>query len=269
MEKPTADYTECSVCDVAMDGVGGEGVDVAKVRCDDGDVNKFASGDTLHEDDEELEEWLGQLELNDRSMRGGVVAVGGASGSVDMKPDSAVGGQLGVGVPDLVQDSPASHCPCKECHCETLHGPDSSSSICAAAAVYNHARQKGERAEFTSVTDASMSCDTPKSSGGPIYEWVKEARKAAGMPLGAPRRPTKGEILEFFVRHHCKCKAGMYWELEGWCHYCTSGLRRRVRDELWELAEEKEKEERGTKGVRKTLFVDGVEVDGPWPEAME
>ena len=254
MESNMEDNTESLVhelLEIAVVGVGGGTAGDAKVRCDDADVNKFASGGIVRENEKELEEWLGQMDLGEKDGDSGVAMASDASGLMNVEPDKAA----------------AHNCSCKKCSCKILHVPDVASSQCAAAATPDREHEKGELVEFTPTTDTMVMLETPKSTCGPIQEWVENARRAAGVALGTPRRPTRGELLDFFAHNHCKCGGSMYWELEGWCSYCTSGLRRRVRDELWEMTNAWVAK-RDSSGVRKTLFVDGVEADEPWPEPM-
>ena len=254
MESNMDDNTGSLVCDLdesVVVGVGGGTAGDAKVRCDDGDVNKFAAGGIERENERELEEWLGQMNLNEKFGDSGVVMASNTSGWMNMEPDNTV----------------AHDCSCNNCRCEILHVPAVASSQCAAVTTHDLGHQKDELVEFTPTVDTMVVLETPKSTRGPIQEWVENARKAAGMAPGTPRRPTKGELLDFFAHNHCKCGGAMYLELEGWCSYCTSGLRRRVRDELWEMTNAWVAK-RDNSGVRKTLFVDGVEADEPWPEPM-
>ena len=261
-------------------GVGGETGGDAKVRCDQDDVNKFASGGLWCEGYEGLEEWVSRLTMDEEKLEGTEVVMvdDGVCEPNQVKPDSAVEGQVEPDLSNLVHVVTAC-CTCTDfCFCATSHTSAStpSSSSVATSSDQGHAKDGAcamDDVESDAETDTMVLLDTPVTTGGPIHEWAEMTRRFAAsasseyVPL-TPRRPTKAEILDFFAHHHCRCAAANYEELDGTCGYCTSGLRRRVRDELWRMAYAK-KEETKWISARKTLFDDSVgEDDEGWPKPM-
>ena len=255
--------------------------DDQKVRIDLEDRTRLFCGD--HNG---LEEWLQQITLDDDDDDDdGVVVTGDTSEVIEMEPDNAARGQVGMDLPTLEctsvvgMDLPTLECasrkPCRAtgpCPCAKSSTPAYAPSFAPAPAP-DATLPKEEDATDDAPMETMLILEGAATPGGPICEWVEMRRRFDAPHDYAPTtpvRPTKGEILDFFAHFHCRCDA-QYDEdfYDGTCGYCTSGLRKRVRAEMRAMASAK-RAKKNMDGVKKTLFVGGGDDEGGngWPEPM-